>query len=173
MGMIVCLTGSTCTGKTSIATRLANDLGWPLRSCGSSIRRRAADLGVALEALDDGSHRLVDAETVAWALGSQDCLVEGRFLDSVFHDSTMPVRIIRMEASYATRAERGTLRGKSTFAVNDVIRVDAEDAAFRERLYPWIPLPPSFPAFDNSGLTVDECVRRVRASLGGALPQPG
>lgn len=171
--MIICLTGPTCTGKTTIARHLASGVGWPLRSCGASIRRRAADLGVAPEALDDDSHRLVDAETIEWAAEHRDCLVEGRFLDGVFRDSTMHVRIIRMEASHGIRAERGTLRGKSTFAIEDVMRADAEDTVFRERLYPGPPLPPSFPVLDNSGLTVDECARRVRAFLGDALPQPG
>lgn len=171
--MIVCLMGPTCTGKTTIATRLASDIGWPLRSCGLSIRRRAADHGVAPEALDDLNHRLVDAETIEWAVERRDCLVEGRFLDGVFHDPAMPVRIVRLKAAYGIRAERGTLRGKSTFAVDDVMRADAEDAAFRERLYPRTPLVPSFPVLDNSGLTVDECVRRVRALLGDALPPLG
>ncbi len=171
--MIVCLVGPTCTGKTTTATRLASELRWPLRSCGLAIRQRAVDLGVVPEILDDRNHRFVDEETVQWALMSRNCLVEGRFLDSVFRDLTIPVTMIRMEASYDVRAERGRLRGKSTFVVDDVMRADAEDAAFRDRLYPWTALAASFPVLDSSDLTVDECVRRVRAMLGDALPQPG
>lgn len=171
--MIVCIAGPTCTGKTTTSRRLAEVTGLPLRSCGTSIRERAAFLGVAPEALSDEDHRAVDAQTVEWAIEAGNCLVEGRFLDFVFHDVGAPLSILCLTASRAVRAHRGRLRGTSTFAVEDVRRIDDDDAVFRARLYPWTPLTPPFPALDNSDLTVDECVRLARETLREALPQLG
>jgi len=102
--VIICLIGGTCAGKTTTGKALAELLGWPFRSCGSAVRRRAELLGIPFLRLAGVDHRIVDDETVAWAIGHSDCLVEGRFLDAVFGQAAVPAATIRLTANAATRA---------------------------------------------------------------------
>jgi cytidylate kinase len=171
--VIICLIGGTCAGKTTTGKALAELLGWPFRSCGSAVRRRAELLGIPFLRLAGVDHRIVDDETVAWAIGHSDCLVEGRFLDAVFGQAAVPAATIRLTANAATRAARARLRGMFTFSEDDVLREDASDTLFRSRLYRACPELPSTPVVDSSDLTVSECVSRVSEILGLASFPPG
>lgn len=164
--MIVCLCGPTCTGKTTIAEIVAEQLKLSLRSCGDVIRKRAASQQVALKDLPDETHREVDQETIEWALANQPCLVEGRFLDTVFSGNSPDV-IVRLQATDDARLQRGRMR-RGDFELADLQRYDQDDQQFLRRVYP-ARTPLDCIDIDTSNLSVDECVECVRSIINKRL----
>jgi cytidylate kinase len=159
--MIICLYGPTCTGKTTIARMIAEQLLLPLRSCGDEIRARAVSIGVGLDDIPDDIHRAVDQETIEWAMANRPCVVEGRFLDAVFA-VRKPDVIIRLQATDEVRIRRGRARWPD-FELADLRRYDDNDSCFREQMFEGrIPTDPC-QVVDTTNLTVEECVECVRS----------
>jgi len=162
--MILCLYGSSCSGKTTVARALASKLNLPLRSCGDEIRRVARKLDITPADVTEDGHRQIDRDTVAWAHEHRPGVIEGRFLDAVFASAATPATLVLLVASDESRLVRG--RTKNTaFSSDDLGRSDAEDAKHRARIYnlhegvvPWHTV-------DTSDLPVDECVRQIVTML--------
>lgn len=168
--MIACLFGSTSVGKTTIAQMLARQLRIPLRSCGDEVRAMAKSVGVSVAELADSAHEAVDRETVAWAVHNRPCVIEGRFLDSVFADGDR-ARLIHLACSEATRVARARARVPS-FGLADLRRSDTEDGIFRNRVYRGLsPILP-FVTVDTTHLSVQECVECIRSILGEEFARP-
>jgi cytidylate kinase len=161
--MIVCLFGSTLSGKTTIARVVAAQLDIALRSCGDEVRVQARALGTNLEDLPDTIHKKVDRETVRWAEGRPLCLVEGRFLDAVLGGAG--VLAIRLTAADQARAERGRRRF-GAYSIDELRQSDTRDEIFRARMYndrsPVLPQA----ILDTTKRTVEECVACVRSIIG-------
>jgi cytidylate kinase len=162
--MILCLYGSTCSGKTTVARALASKLNFPLRSCGEEVRRVAGELDIALADVPEYGHRQIDRDTVAWAHEHRPCVIEGRFLDTVFASAAAPATLVRLVASDESRLVRGRTRNPA-FTSDDLGRADAEDAKHRARIYNALEEVVPWQTVDTSDLSVDECVRRIVTML--------
>jgi cytidylate kinase len=162
--MILCLFGSTCSGKTTVGRTVAARLNVPLRSCGDEVRRVARELDIALEDLPDESHRQIDRDTVAWAVEHQPCIVEGRFLDAVFAGAGTLATLIRLVASDARRTARGRAKNFA-FTSAQLKQADAEDANLRARIYNAEDEVVPCLTIDTSELTVDESVSRIATKI--------
>jgi cytidylate kinase len=162
--MIVCIFGLSCVGKTIIARHAAVALGLPLRSCGDAIRKKAETLDLPIDQLPDEAHRAVDAASVEWALERRGgCMLEGRFLDAVFTAAGVSATLIELRANRSRRVNRAYIRhGLLSFSIDDLDRMDAEDADFRARLFRRHADDVARHMLDTSCLTVDECARRVQ-----------
>jgi cytidylate kinase len=158
--MIFCLFGSSFTGETTIARAVASQLGMPRRSRGDEVRKVAQELGVSFEDLPEDSHRQIDHDTVAWALEHRPCLVEGRFLDTVFVSRGVPAMLIRLVTGTETRLIRARQKD-STFTSDQLARMDAQDISFRARIYGPLDICAPCDIIDTSELTVEECVCQV------------
>jgi cytidylate kinase len=171
--MIFCLYGPSCTAKTTLAPRVAQELNLPLRSCGGEVRQRAAALDMALADLPDEIHSEIDDATVVWGIGHQPCLIEGRFLDAVFAKRNAPIVLIKLTASLDQRCARWQNRQKIfTLTVEDLVRADTEDVRFRARMFHF--REPAVPdlTVDTSELTVDACAQRVKTYIRARFVQP-
>lgn len=164
--MIICIFGQSCAGKTATAQRLATELGWPLRSCGTAVRERARELKIGIGELSDNQHRDVDAETVAWAIEQQNCLVEGRFLDAVFQPAEIPHVLVHLIASDAARVERCRARQGQ----NDLIAADNEDMSFRSRIFPLLSPREADLTVDTTGQSIDEGTQCILSFIQTKLP---
>jgi cytidylate kinase len=162
--VIFCIYGPSCVGKTTVAREVATQLDLPLHSCGDKVRQMARGLGVSLDALSDDSHRQIDRDTVAWALDHRPCVIEGRFLDAVFADSTAFATLIFLGASDDPRIVRGRNKDPS-FTFAHLRQVDAHDASFRARVYGSLNNIAPYITIDTSQLTVDECARRIAVAI--------
>jgi cytidylate kinase len=162
--MIVCLFGPSCVGKTTVARRAAAALELPLRSCGDAVRQMAKTLRLPINQLTDDAHRAVDAATVAWALERHSgCMLEGRFLDAVFATAGVPATmIIELQAAHGCRVERARKQNGPTFSIDDLVQLDAEDAALRRRLFKCGGRDVARHVLDTSGRAVEDCARLVQ-----------
>jgi cytidylate kinase len=171
--MIVCILGPSCVGKSTIARRAAAALELPLRSCGDAVREKAEILGLPIEQLPDDAHRAVDAASVVWALERfGGCLLEGRFLDAVFAAAGVSATLIELQANRSSRLARARTRySVLSFSTDDLDRMDAAEAEFRARLFGRVAEYPTRHMLDTSGLTLDECARRVREIVEASGPR--
>lgn len=162
--MIVGIFGRSCVGKTTVARRAATALNLPLRSCGDAVRKKAETLWLPIDQLSDDAHRAVDAASVEWALERRGgCILEGRFLHAVFAAAGVSATLIELRADSSSRVKRARIRlGVPTFSINDLERLDAEDAGFGARLFGRYGSDVPRHVLDTSDLTVDECTRRVQ-----------
>jgi cytidylate kinase len=163
--MIVSIFGLSCVGKSSAAHIMATDLRLPQRSCGSAVRSAAQALDLDIEGLPDHIHRVVDAETIAWALKASPCIVEGRFLDSVFFGISEPVFSIRLTASADVRLGRACGRAGHAITMEDLESIDRGDREFRRRLYDAKSFVPPSLSVDTSESTVQECVNQLKIAI--------
>ena len=169
--MIICLSGPSCAGKTTVARRLAELSHLPLRSCGEAIRAAARQANLHHADLPDSMHKEVDAATVAWALDNQPCLVEGRFVDVIFADASAPTLLFSLVAPQACRLGRAKLRDGASIGLDNLLRRDAEDAAFRARIYEApVRRVPSRP-IDTSEGEIDECAQRMLDIIEQVVPR--
>jgi cytidylate kinase len=172
--MIFCIYGPSCAGKTTLARRLAEALDIPMRSCGDEVRQRAASLNMLIADLPDKIHREIDNATVGWALRHRHCLVDGRFLDAVFVGHAGSVVMIELVASKASRGIREQNRQKSlnTPQTEHIEQADADDVAFRARMFNLRELLQPNIRVDTSELTVEICAQQIRAYIETWLAQP-
>jgi len=167
--MIVCIFGLSCVGKSSAASLMANELGLPLRSCGSAVLAAASSLGLDIKDLPDSGHRMVDAETVAWALKLGSCIVEGRFLDHVLFGLPEPTFSIQLTANADVRLRRACGRAGHAITMEDLESIDRADREFRRRLYDERKVIAPSLSVDTSESTVEECVNQLKMATSGLI----
>lgn len=167
--MIISIFGLSCVGKTSAASLLATELSLPLRSCGSEVTAAAIGLELAARDLPDGDHRIVDAETVAWARKQGSCIVEGRFLDNVLFGLSEPLFSIQLEANSNVRLRRACDRAGHAITMEYLESLDRADRQFRLRLYgEGKPISPSL-SVNTSETMVEECVYQLKIATSGLI----
>lgn len=126
--MNVVIFGRSCTGKTSIARRLAELCKLPARYCGDTVRAAAALASVPVDDLPLAEHRRIDDETRSWVAQSGSAIVEGRYLQFVLASCARDSLIVETRCADTIRAVRWSERGGATVDV-DALRSmdDAED----------------------------------------------
>ena len=163
--MIIALFGNSQTGKTTIAKRLAEELAFPLRSCGEAVKHRAQEKGISWDELSDAEHRAVDENTRIWVLTNRPCLVEGRYLHFVLASLSTQVTLVRLEATSDDRRIRQVGLSNAPVAPSDFERADADDLALQERLYNMtLGVEPSL-RLNTSQLPVEACVECLKVMV--------
>lgn len=130
----VAIYGLSCTGKTSLAARLASLTGLRVRHCGKLVVERAQGFGLASgDELSAEQHEAIDTETQQLVSKDPPMIVEGRFLDQVLCGIGR-VLFVRLTCDLAIREKRlEALHGR---AFGDSIkRRDDADANFRSTQY--------------------------------------
>lgn len=163
--LIIAIFGHSCTGKTSIAEPLAEQLGLSIRSCGTEIKRAAKELNVSPQELSDNIHSVIDAETLEWIKSQDSCIVEGRFLDCVLDSIKLGVIFIRLVASESERCVRMQRRQNIRVTSEELQKIDNEDREFRTRNYTSCPEVKTLLDVDTSKLSVEECVSLITTKL--------
>jgi cytidylate kinase len=134
--VIIAFWGTSATGKTTVAKRLAAKLLLPIRSCGDEIRAAAMAVGLSPGDAPDPLHRAVDDLTREWARfhSKNGAIVEGRFLDQVLTGYSDVILVATMCAP-ETRVERWKQRVSSHFDLDCLAELDKADELFRLRVY--------------------------------------
>lgn len=162
--MILCIYGPSLTGKTTLASSVAQSLNLPVRYCGHEARKRMQLLELSLDDMQDTVHRQIDRETIDWALAHEPCVVEGRFLDGVFSEvHNQHVYLLLLSATHECRLGRGRARAKErllTFAEQDLNKEDRSDLEFRRRIFSTKPASPHL-TIDTSLTSLDECTQTI------------
>jgi hypothetical protein len=163
--MILALFGPSCSGKTTIARHASARLNIGARFCGEAAKLRARLLDISVGSLSDDEHRAVDEETRRWALASDPCIVEGRYLDYVLSMIRQKVTLVRLDA---TVSDRNIRRGPADRALTiPEDEPDLSDATFCARVYSSSSrIKPDF-VLNTSELSVDVCVQRVISVMRG------
>ena len=168
--MILALTGSSLTGKTTLGRQIAGVFNLPLRVCGDEVRRAAAELRVDLGDVPVELHRQIDDATREWAERNQPSIVDGRFLDYVLGPATKNVLLIRLESGEADRQKRSSGRAGRDVKSLSVVEEDSADAAHVARLY--FGTQPAKPTMtlDTNALTPDACLEILKPFLTNLSP---
>ena len=157
-----------------MARRLAEALDIPMRSCGDEVRQRAASLNMLIADLPDKIHREIDNATVGWALRHRHCLVDGRYSGRRVrrtcglscHDRTRGLK------SFAWHKEQNRQKSLNTPQTEHIEQADADDVAFRARMFNLRELLQPNIRVDTSELTVEICAQQIRAYIETWLAQP-
>jgi cytidylate kinase len=129
--MVIALYGDSCVGKTAVARRVGQLLGYEVRHCGELIKVRSAALGCTGDALPTAEHCKLDDETRQIAsAASVNIVVEGSFLNSVLRERTN-VALIRLICSPRERRRRYLLRRGG----GSLESRDGKDLRIRRELY--------------------------------------
>ena len=163
--MKIVILGASCTGKTSIAVPLAEQLGLNLRSCGEAIKAKAKDMGIPIDRFSSQMHSSVDKETLRWVESHDNCVVEGRFLDLVLSEISGSPLFIRLVASTLERSQRMQKRTGIVVSIEDIHKLDDADQLFRISHYGEISIPEKLIIFDTSNYLGPECVNHIKAIL--------
>jgi len=135
----IAVSGSACSGKTTLATQLAIDLGWRHTNVGQIFRDLARDSGLPVErfgSLDDASLRRVDAEVQSRMKTSSHCVWEGR-LTAWLAGALPQVMSVYCFADDSTRAYRCARRERIPVedARRQISKRDEEEQLVFKRLY--------------------------------------
>lgn len=163
--MKIVIFGSSCTGKTTIAAPLAKELGFKIRSCGEEIKKKAKELNVKIDDLTNEVHHTIDNETVQWVISNDNCIVEGRFLDSVLSIISDRIFLIKLTATDAERCDRMKSRGYTEFTTEDLCTIDKLDRNFRNEHYKYSYGMTPVLVIDTSSLSVELCLNQIKIKL--------
>lgn len=163
--MKVAIYGSSSTGKTTIAVSLARELELDLRSCGEEIKKTAKKLNVRIDDITDKVHRTIDNETVQWVASNDNCIVEGRFLDSVLSQVSDSIFLVKLTATDEERCERMKKRGHTNCTTDDLIEIDRFDGKFRKEHYFFSKCIAPALTIDTSSFSVEQCINQIKISL--------
>lgn len=160
--MMIAIFGGSCTGKTVIATELAQQTNLPLRNCGQEIKSLAKQKGVSLNNLPMEIHQYVDRETIEFSLRTLDCIVEGRYLNFVLSDFPLPIFSVELITDQDKRLERFAKRiGSHNISQSLIDQEDACDDKFKTEMYKDIcPLKPNI-VINNSRVSITECADQI------------
>ena len=163
--MIVAVTGTFLTGKTTIARELAERIRYPLRICGDEVRALADTLAVPLADLTDDAHREIDRATREWTLQHRHCIVDGQYLDRVLANLAADKVLVRLKASAEERRARSIERDGRAISLSELTKDDVAEAEFVRRLYADAQSMAAKLELDTTGLSVDACVQILKLSL--------
>jgi cytidylate kinase len=129
---VIAIFGKSCTGKSTVADALGEILGAYVRHCGEILRSRALEMGKPVSELSSEVHRLIDAETRAWAADRSASLkvVEGILLEEL--RGLDGILFIRLVCDTTVREAR--FRSRRGVASSITVR-DKEDEQLRDELY--------------------------------------
>jgi cytidylate kinase len=131
----IAIYGGSCTGKTSIAVKLAELTGMTVRHCGQLARERAEILGLSsIGALPREEHEAIDAETRKVASAEASVIIEGRFLDQVLGESKRVV-FVRLTCDSAMRECRLQALIARHSGIDSIQHRDKTDTSFRAEYY--------------------------------------
>jgi cytidylate kinase len=130
--LVIAIFGKSCTGKSTVADALGEILGAHVRHCGEILRSRALEMGKPVSELSSEVHRLIDAETRAWAADRSASLkvVEGILLEEL--RGLVDILFIRLVCDTTVREAR--FRSRRGVASSITVR-DNEDEQLRDELY--------------------------------------
>jgi cytidylate kinase len=171
--VILAIFGKAGVGKTAVAADLGVELRVPVRHCGRAISCEAVALGVPVSALSAADHKRIDTETVAWALSSTPCIIEGRFLDCVLAQISEAVILVEFIANGEARLARLTQRNKRAITETELHAMDRNDETFRERMFSDVRRIIPINRFDTTNLTIPQCVNYLMTCIPDRKPQPG
>lgn len=169
--MKVAIYGSSSTGKTTIAVSLARELEFDLRSCGEEIKKKAKKLNVRIDDITDKVHRTIDNETVQWVKSNDNCIVEGRFLDSVLSEVSDSIFLVKLTATDKERCERMKKRGHTNCTTDDLSEIDKFDGKFRKEHYICSKCIVPVLTIDTSSFSVEQCINQIKIRLQGLVAQ--
>lgn len=161
--MKIAIYGLSATGKTVVASALAQLLGFTIRNCGEIVKSRTKALGLQSPSqLSLNEHMLIDKETREIASNlDQDIIIEGRYLNNVLSGYDQ-IFFVELVCSDHEREMRMTGRNPSQSIDNSLINNDKEYCNLRQELYG--SLPPelkhsiSINALNN---TVEQCAQLI------------
>jgi cytidylate kinase len=124
---VVAIFGPSAVGKSTVARRVAEELGAQVRHCGEEVVRRIARCGsISLDGhrdVDEATRRFVEERRAS-------VVVEGRFLDRVL-GQTPGVTFVRLHCDIDERARRARQARAATTPLGE----DEEDAILTAALY--------------------------------------
>jgi cytidylate kinase len=157
---VLALYGLSCTGKSTIAAKLAALFGLPLRSASIEIRRRSSELGITPNALPVSEHMAIDEATRSLAMEAvPGMVIEGTFLDALLSDISGVVRI-ELKCADAERLRRLLDREKS----RDLDSRDNDTRNLRSILHGKKTSLPDF-SIDTTGKTADTVTEEITTWL--------
>jgi cytidylate kinase len=159
--VVLALYGLSCTGKTTVAEKIAELTGWSLRSAAKAVHERAAELGISPDALSLSEHRAIDETTRNLAASACETLViEGTFLDALL--SEVP-RISRIELNCGgqERLRRFQCRENN----RDLVSRDNADRQLRRSLHGTRRGVPDL-SIDTTTKSPDDVAKEIIAWLG-------
>ena len=160
-GIAIGVFGGVCTGKSTFVAYMAKKYGFPVRHCGDCVRMVAEAQHVAVRELSHETHRRIDEETIQWIRDTHGTrLVEGRYLQYVLANETIPVILFRFISRTDIRAIRWTTKASVPHAVGDVVASDLIDQKFCEHMYnSTMPMDPAV-TVETTTMSVEELERR-------------
>ncbi len=134
--MKIAIYGLSATGKTVVASTLAQRLGFTIRNCGEIVKSRTKALGLQSPSqLSLNEHMLIDEETRKIASNiHQSIIIEGRYLNNVLsgYDQIIFVELVCSDHERETRiTKRNPSQGIDSFFIND----DKECCDLKQKLY--------------------------------------
>jgi cytidylate kinase len=158
--IVLAIYGLSCTGKSTIAAKLAALLRVPLRSASVEIRRRASELGVTPNALPMREHKAIDEATRSLATEAiPGMVIEGTFLDALLSDIS---GIVRIELKCADEERLRRLLGRE--GSRDLDSRDNDTQNLRSILHGKKTSLPDF-SIDTTGKTADTATEEITTWL--------
>ena len=161
--MKIAVYGTSATGKTAIASELANKLRFELRSCGEIVKKITNQLGLSSPSkLNIHDHKLIDSETKNVVLTTNNIIIEGRYLNFVLYE-IKDVKFIELICSPEERKRRILKRDFPNSIARlkniDIEKIDKEDQKLIHSLYGEIEPKIIYKyQIDTTNYSVVECV---------------
>ncbi len=161
--MKIAIYGLSATGKTVVASSLAQHLGFTVRNCGDIVKSRTKNLGLQSPSqLPLNEHKLIDKETRKIASNlHQNIIIEGRYLNNVLsgYDQILFVELVCSDNERETRING---RNPGQFIESSIINYDKECSDLRQELYGSLPPELKHSIIINTlNNTVEQCVQSI------------
>ena len=163
--MKIAIYGLSVTGKTVVASALAQLLGLTIRNCGEIVKSRTKALGLQSPSqLPLNEHMLIDEETRKIASNlDQDIIIEGRYLNHVLsgYDQILFVELVCSDHEREMRMT-GRSPSQSQSIDSSIINNDKECCNLRQELYG--NLPPELKhsiSINTLNNTVEQCAQSI------------
>jgi cytidylate kinase len=155
--IILVLYGKSCSGKSTVAKKLAESFSCPIRSASDAVRARSKELGVSASDLPMGEHRKIDEDTRSVVQSSGGSLVvEGSFLDVLLSDVGNVCRI-ELTCGDDERQRRFVRRSGQ----NGLVERDKDDDKLRLALHGDRVAVPAELTVDTTSKAPDQIVKEI------------